>query len=54
MITVWDIMFVGLIFVWALLLDIINLENKLYIFMIMWVGFTYIISSHRSSSSSSR
>ena len=48
MLTVGDIVSVGCIFVWALLLGIINVENKLYIFMMMWVGLTYIISSHRS------
>ena len=32
-------------FVWALMLGIINMENKLYVLMFMWVWLTYMISS---------
>ena len=32
-------------FVWAVLLGIVNVQNKLYVLMFMWVWLTYLISS---------
>ena len=48
MLTAADLLYVGLVFVWAVLLDVITFENKLYVLMIMWVGLTYIISNSAS------
>jgi len=33
------------LFVWACILGIVNMENRLYVFMILWVGMTWMISS---------
>jgi len=33
------------LFVWAFILGIVNMENRLYIFMILWVVLTSMISS---------
>jgi hypothetical protein len=43
--TAADFHFAGMIFVWALLLGIINVENKLYVFMIIWLVLTYMVAS---------
>lgn len=48
MLTAADLLYVGLIFVWAVLLDVITFENKLYVVMIMWVGLTGVISNAAS------
>lgn len=41
-----DFLVVGCIFVWALLLGIIDLQNKLYVFIFAWVVLTWSIASH--------
>ena len=48
MLTAADFLYVGLIFVWAVILDVVTFENKLYVVMILWVGLTYIISNSTS------
>ena len=32
-------------FVWAVMLGIVNMQNKLYVLMFMWVWLTYMIAS---------
>ncbi len=45
MLTGADLLFTGLTFVWAIMLGVINFENKLYVFMIIWIVLTFMISS---------
>jgi len=45
MLNVWDLYVAGMVLVWALLLGIINMRNKLYFFMFMWIVLTYVIAS---------
>ena len=46
MMTLADAMVAFLVmFVWALLLGIVNVENKLYVLMFLWVWLTYMIAS---------
>jgi len=45
MLTGADLLFAGLTFVWAIMLGVINFENKLYVFMIIWIVLTFMISS---------
>ena len=40
-----DLLFAAMIFVWAILLGFINVENKLYVFMFLWILLTYIVAS---------
>ena len=48
MLTASDLLYIGLMFVWAVLLGVVTFENKLYVFIIIWVGLTYVISNARS------
>ncbi len=48
MLTAVHLYLAGMLFVWALLLGIINTENKLYILMFVWLVLTYIIASVRA------
>ena len=41
-----DFLVVGCILVWALLLGLIDLQDKLYVFIFAWVVLTWSIASH--------
>ena len=46
MVDVEHLLFCGLVLVWPLMLGVIDLGNKLYVFMILWVVLTYITSCY--------
>ena len=48
MLTVSDLMYTALIFLWAVMLGIVTFQNKVWFFMLMWVGLTAMISSAAS------
>jgi hypothetical protein len=39
-----DLYFAFMIFAWAILLGYVNVENKLYVFMVLWIVFTYMFA----------
>jgi hypothetical protein len=48
MLTVSDLMYTALIFLWAVMLGIVTFENKVWFLMLMWVLLTAILSSAAS------
>jgi hypothetical protein len=48
MLTVSDLMYTALIFLWAVMLGIVTFEYKVWFLMLMWVGLTAMISSAAS------
>jgi hypothetical protein len=48
MLTAENLYVAVMVFVWALLLGIINTKNKLYILMFAWLVLTYAIASVRA------
>jgi len=43
--TVWDLYIAAIVFLWALMLGIVNMQNKRYVFMVVWIVLTGIIAS---------
>ena len=39
-----DLYFACMIYAWAILLGYVNVQNKLYVFMVLWIVFTYMFA----------